>query len=75
MHLPQVASLHETAVQSVARDGLPDFGPQSRNHKGHRTSNVRNLKVDRRVWAEVRKSCAQYNRRVQIVSETEVWLF
>ena len=74
MQLPHVASLHETAVQQVAREGLPNFGPATRNSRGHRTSSPRNLKVDRRVWAAVQASCAKSNRRIQIVSETEVWL-
>ncbi len=75
MHVQQAASLHEKAVQRIASEGLPDFGPDHRNHKGHRTSNVRNLTVDRRVWAAVQQSCRDYKRRIQIVSETEVWLY
>lgn len=75
MQLPHVASLHETAVQQVAREGLPDFGPATRNGRGHRTSNPRNLKVDRRVWAAVQAARRGTSRRVQIVSETEVWIY
>ena len=75
MQLPHVASLHESAVQQVARDGVPDFGPATRNSRGHRTSSPRNLKVDRRVWAAVQQACRTSKRRIQIVSETEVWLF
>lgn len=70
------ASLHEKAVQKVARESLTigraRRGRQSRSARVN--TRVRSVKVHPLVWKRAMQLAKRDARRIEVISSTEVWV-
>lgn len=67
----QQASLHEKAVQAVARNEIKKYSRPPTHARTLATYN-RNIKVDIRVWRTAMKLAHGDKSRIKVIHETEV---
>lgn len=71
--VPQIASVHPSTVTRVSEGKVALPKPQ-RRPVSDRPSRVTRLRVDPDLWAVAMAHAGGNGKRIQIISETEVWV-